>query len=406
MLFVLLYLKRRYPVGKVTQWTQKEIDFLLDEVEKKTPYATVASLMSTQFKRTFTSDSIRNKVYVLGKSKKAVSKPLPTVGEQVEEHRLKKQVRTATKREKQLAEEVERLERDRSLWLAMDNHKTSYRITPSKSPKVEASAFLVMSDWHIDETVKPGTVNGMNEMNEEIANDRIQKFFNNSIALLKMAGATTKINKVVLAMLGDFISGNIHDELMEGNWCSPIEAIIWVEERLVAGIKLMLKEVPHDFVAVCHTGNHSRITQKKHISTQVGNSTETLLYHHLKSRFKDEPRIDFQIAEGYLTYLEIGDKVIRLHHGDGFRYNGGVGDIYPGALRWIGKSNGSRRADLDVFGHHHGYRNGGCFICNDSLIGYTAYAAERGFSFRRPSQRFFLYTKRGEVIAEHPVFLD
>jgi len=387
-------------------WTQQEIDFLLAEVDKKTPYAKIASLMGSEFKRTFTSDMVRNRVHILGKAKKKEPKKLPTVEEQVEEHRLKKKVSEKTKLEKQLVEEVERLEREKTLWFSMEDNRTSYRIIPSKSPKVEASAFLVMSDWHIDETVKPGTVNGMNEMNERIADERIQNFFNNSIALLKMAGATTKINKVVLAMLGDFISGSIHDELMEANWCRPIEAVIWVEERLVAGIKLMLKETDFDFLAICHTGNHSRITKKKHIGTQTGNSTETLLYYHLKSRFKDEPRIDFVIAEGYLTYLEIGNKTIRLHHGDGFRYNGGVGDIYPGAYRWIGKSNGSRHADLDVFGHHHGYRNGGNFICNDSLIGYTAYAAERGFTFRRPSQRFFMYTKRGEVIAEYPVFLD
>lgn len=333
------------------------------------------------------------------------SNGVPTVEEQVEEHRLKKKARTATKREKQLAEEVERLQTEQDAWLALDV-PSDYRIVHTGLEKVEATAFFLMSDWHVDETVKSGTVNGMNKFNEQVADERITKFFNNAVALLKMTGDTTVINAVVLAMLGDFISGCIHEELLEGNWCSPIEAIIWVEERMVAGIKLLLKETDYDFIAVCHCGNHSRTTERKRIGTQVANSTETLLYHHLRSRLKDEPRVQFIIAEGYLTYLPVYDKVVRLHHGDGFRYMGGVGDIYPSAYRWIGRSNSSMRADLDVFGHHHGYRNGGNFICNDSLIGYTSYAVEKGFAFRRPSQRFFMYTKRGEVIAEYPVFLD
>jgi len=345
------------------------------------------------------SDTMRKKLKKNGNGVKPV-----TV--QLVEHKLKKQVRLEKKSNKQLVEELERHETERAAWFALENHEGGFQITDTGQPKVEATAVLVMSDWHIDETVLPGTVNGMNEMNERIANERINMFFSNAVRLLKMGQDSTVVNHVVLAALGDFISGNIHEELMEGNWCSPIEAIIWVEERMVSGLELFLKETDLNFTMVCHTGNHSRITKKKRIGTQVANSTETLLYHHLKNRFKNEPRMNFIIAEGYLTYLPVYDKVIRLHHGDGFRSNGGVGDIYPSAYRWIGKTNSSRHADLDVFGHHHGYRNGGNFICNDSLIGYTAYAAERGFTFRRPSQRFFMYTKRGEVIAEYPVFLD
>ena len=386
--------------GETMIWSETEVVALLELNKQGLNAREIAEQLTQQFSRTFTRDSVKNKRFRLLEMKPQTTQSI------IEHERNRQDTLDERTTSRQLVKEIIRKDKELQVALDIKGSPQTYRIIPKKHGKVEAAAIIVMSDWHIEETVKPGTVSGMNEFNEEIANQRIQRFFNNSIELLDIVSSTTDINKVILALLGDFISGSIHDSLMEGNWCQPTEAIIWVEQRIIGGFKAYLERTDHEFVVVCHSGNHARITEKKHISTQYGNSLETIMYHHIRHYFKDEPRMKFIIAEGYLTFLELGDKVIRFHHGDGFRYNGGVGDIYPAAIRWITRSNSSRYADYDVFGHHHGYRNGGNFTCNDSLIGYTAYAAERGFPFRRPAQRFFLYTTRGEEIASYPIFLD
>ena len=90
----------------------------------------------------------------------------------------------------------------------------------------EATAVIVASDWHIEEEVAFSAVNGRNEFNLDIARARIDEFFSHSLKLLKKEQGAIKIDNVILALLGDFISGNIHEELLESCSLRPIEAIL------------------------------------------------------------------------------------------------------------------------------------------------------------------------------------
>ncbi len=274
-------------------------------------------------------------------------------------------------------------------------------------PKIkEAVAFFVASDWHVDETVKPFMVNGLNKYNPNVAKKRAENFFRNSVILYKISQRDVKIKTIVLALLGDFISGNIHEELAENNSMLPMDAIIFVQTLIASGIEHLLAHTKAKIIVQCHSGNHSRITKKTHKSTESGNSLEFFMYYNLAQHFSKEKRVRFNISRGYHSFLKLGGKFIRFHHGHSVRYMGGVGGIYIPVNKAIAQWNKMRTAALDVFAHFHQFRDGGNFICNGSLIGYNAYALSIKADFEIPKQAFFLIDKKRWKTIVAPVFLD
>jgi len=290
--------------------------------------------------------------------------------------------------------------------LKMSTTPQSLVITPTTNGGSEATAFVVASDWHVEESVLKHQVSGLNEYSLDIADARITKFFTNTIKLLNITKRDSHIKEMVLCLLGDFISGSIHDELVEGNNLLPIDAIIFAEQRIYAGIQALLKNTDLNITVVCHPGNHSRITGKTHFATEQGNSLEFYMYHHLAQLFSKDKRVRFIIANGYHTYLDIYGFVVRLHHGHTIRYAGGIGGIYIPVNKAISQWNKGRRCDLDVFGHFHQLRDGGNFVCNGSLIGYNSFALSIKADYEPPKQAFFLVDSRRGKTLQAPIWLD
>lgn len=272
----------------------------------------------------------------------------------------------------------------------------TYKIVSSKSESdggSEATAIVLLSDWHYEENVKSQQVNGLNSFNREIAKQRIEKLFKVIARLIKVHKNEYSINTLVLALLGDFISGSIHDDLKEGNDIQPTQAIYEVQCLIASGIKYLLQETNIKLVIPCSTGNHGRITEKIRVSTSYGNSLEFLMYNQLRDYFENEERVHFIINDSYLTYMEIYEYKARFHHGDAIRYGGGIGGLFIPAFKAISQWNKSKYADWDFFGHFHQLKDGGNFITNGSLIGFNSYAIRIKADYEKPKQAFVVIDK-------------
>jgi hypothetical protein len=272
-------------------------------------------------------------------------------------------------------------------------------IRATKGLSSEAVAFVVASDWHIEEKIKPGSVNNLNEFNSCIATKRAKTFFVNTVKLLKIFKRDIRINTVVLALLGDFISGNIHEEIVEVAEEQPMHAILKAQSLLMSGIDYLLEKTRFNFIVVCKVGNHSRITPETRHATETGNSLEYPMYRTLALHYASNKRIRFVVEDSYHTYLKVFDKVVRFHHGHGIRYAGGVGGLTIPLNKAIAQWNKARRADLDVLGHWHSFKDYGNAIVNGSLIGYAPYSIAIKADFEQPKQAFFLLDKkRGKTV--------
>jgi len=271
----------------------------------------------------------------------------------------------------------------------------------------ESIAFGIASDWHVEESVEAYSVNGMNEYNLEIATYRVKSFFTNFKKLIEQQRRGTKIEIVVLALLGDLMSGYIHEELVESNGLSPTQTVLFLQELLTDGINSLLKDkkIKH-LVIPCSYGNHGRTTKFSMHSTGFKNSYEWLLYNNLAKIFESERRVSFKISNSYHNYFEAFGRTIRFHHGDNIRYGGGVGGIYVPVHKAIDGWNTVRRAEIDVFGHFHQYVPTPRFICNGSAIGFNAYAVSIKCKFERPQQAFFLVEKQHGLTIQAPILLE
>jgi hypothetical protein len=114
------------------------------------------------------------------------------------------------------------------------------------------------------------------------------------------------------------------------------------------------------------------------------------MYHSLKQQFADEPRVEFIVSDGYHTYVKVFDTTLRFHHGHSVKYGGGVGGITIPLNKSIAQWNKGRKADIDILGHFHTFVDGGNFVVNGSLIGYSAYSLSIKASPEPPVQAFFL----------------
>jgi hypothetical protein len=330
-----------------------------------------------------------------------------TVAKNVADLRRTQDLRDERKQKRALAKRVMQQERELEAANVVGSHKGFFEITHTKSAApTRAVAIAVISDLHIEENVDPHTVNGLNEFNEEICKERMRRLFCHLVKLVHMNQQATEIDTLVMFVLGDLISSNIHDELLETCRLPPIDAALEAMDYLAGGIQYILDNTDVELIIPCKVGNHSRITKRVHISTEAGNSLEWFIYNSLAKQFAGEQRVKFVLERSMESYIDVWpDFRIRYMHGHSMKGGGGVGGVMVPILRAVGKMDGVIRADLTVLGHFHNYKNFGNVIVNGSGIGWAPFASFIHATFELPKMAFALVDERLGVTVATPIVL-
>lgn len=282
---------------------------------------------------------------------------------------------------------------------------STYTIKPTKGECGEAVAVVLASDWHVEENVRPETVNGSNEYNMRVAKQRAEKFFQHTLQLVKKEQQAVRINTLVLALLGDFFSGNIHEELLASCEVGPQDAMLFAQNLIASGIEFLLKNTDLKIVVPCTVGNHSRMTKKVHVSDEHGMSLEWAMYNFLAAYFANNKRVQFVLSRSYHNYVDIFGYKIRFHHGHAVQYGGGLGGLTIPMIKAIQRWDNDQKAYLSCCGHFHQKMDGERFVVNGSLIGDSPYGKRLGFT-GRPEQVFFLIDKKRGKTVVCPILLD
>jgi hypothetical protein len=154
----------------------------------------------------------------------------------------------------------------------------------------------------------------------------------------------------------------------------------------------------------CSIGNHGRTTIKPRHSTAYKNSYEWLLYKLLEQEITDG--VTWFIGESYHTYLNVYDKTFRFHHGDGLKYQGGIGGLTIPVEKAIASWNKGKQADIDIFGHWHTSQQNPKWISNGSLVGHNAYSISIKAAYEPPQQTYFLFDNKRGRTGTWPIFLE
>jgi len=323
--------------------------------------------------------------------------------------RLRSEVASLKGRYKAALQQIDR-ERERADAMGSLRGIKSTPLTKSvkgkKRARHSATAVLMLSDVHCEERVLPETVNGENDYSLDVCQLRLAELEERFLDCLQHERNQADIDRVLIWLGGDFITGHIHPDCAEVAQLSPMNATRWIAERLRALINTIAANVGS--VIVCtNAGNHGRSTEKNRIATELDHSWEQMMYFTL-AREETNANVRWQIAEGHLGYVDLDGFLIRHCHGHAIRYAGGVYGLALPASKKIATWDAGRKADLTIFGHYHswGWLRGARYIANGSVIGHSPYA-DRIASPERPAQGMAIIDSgRQEVTRAYPLFCD
>ena len=321
--------------------------------------------------------------------------------------RLRSEVATLRGRYKAALTQIDR-ERERAdALVSLQGVKPARQKAVSKKvQKHDATMVVLLSDIHCEEVVRPETVNGLNAFDLDVCEARLAELQERFFTMLTHERELTRIERVVLWLGGDLISGMIHPELAEENSLHPLAAIRWVGERL-RGFIDAVSENAREVVIATSCGNHGRTTEKLRT-----NEADTSYEHHLYLTMRaaeTKHNVRWQVGEGHLNYLDLDGFRIRFCHGHAVRYQGGIGGIHVPLNKAIAAWDATERADLTCLGHWHQFSWGrsGRYVSNGSVIGHSAYAVRIKASYEPPCQAAIVIDHgRREVTKAYPLFCD
>lgn len=238
----------------------------------------------------------------------------------VEELNLEHQLREARRRIRQL--ETGSVSDElflRRLELAIAENRPRFEpveFEPVKSERTEQEMVLLWSDLHAGEVVDLEATAGVNEYSWQIMLDRMADTQASVFSHAEHYGFN--ISRFVIAMLGDMLSGFIHDELTITNDRPVADALVdlaYDHAPLLTGYA--------DYFGSVHCigvpGNHPRMTQKPSYK-EYYNNADWLFYKLLESILANDPRITFEIPRSAWAISTIADRWrVLLMHGDGIR---------------------------------------------------------------------------------------
>lgn len=275
---------------------------------------------------------------------------------------------------------------------------------------------ICVNDWHWGEFVDPDQVGGVNKFNRAIARDRVRELHDTVIDLCFNHMTNPSYPGAVIAILGDMITGNIHEDLALTNDGPVMWSVNEVENQLIGLIKSWKKKFGK-IAVVCVPGNHGRNTVKPRVNNKVYESYEWLIYVHIEQYFRGDPNVSVYVPNEVDAHFSIYGHRIMATHGDTLGVKGGdgligaLGPIARGAMK-VGAQQRQIGRDFDtlLIGHFHFYMPRGDatpVLMSSALMGYNTYAhLQLRVRASRPSQALsFIHHKHG-FTAQWPMYLD
>ena len=296
-----------------------------------------------------------------------------------------------------------------------------YKIRKPKGKVRAASAqsmIAPLSDTHIGDNVEADEMVGLNSYNIDIFNKRLYGWATQVLTLAELRRNSVEIDELVIPMLGDMISGDIHMELALTNNDHNMGQMIR-GANLIAQALMFL--APHfDKVRVpCVVGNHGRMTRKPPMKNKYMD-WDYMLYQWVSVFCRNQKNIEFHIPKSFMTSVEVKNRNILVSHGDFVNGAGSGTAISKGILNMrnilqfrkglqdeIGKLRNEEIGlpeyfDSVLIGHFHrideiDIGTGAIHICG-CMKGGDEFAMQRVQAINKPRQlALYYHPKYGEI---------
>lgn len=269
----------------------------------------------------------------------------------------------------------------------------------------------LMSDAHYGEVVRPEEALGIS-YNCDIAKRRIEHYRDMLIRFKDLRAPSYSVEKITVAILGDMLSGNIHDELRATNernittQMSEMSTIIYDMLVDLAG------HFP-DVEAVVIPGNHPRVHIKPQNKEKYDNF-EHAMGLTVKGAIEINPNVTnvkVTVPQDLIYIHDVYDYRIGMYHGDGAKSSSYGGIPFYGLMKKKDKiqglfsERGVDRLDMIVMGHFHQhiYMDGECgMLINGAIKGADEYSINNFHSATAPRQVLLeFHPEHGLAAQEH-----
>ena len=271
---------------------------------------------------------------------------------------------------------------------------------------------LMLSDIHYGEVVNPTELNGINEYNSKIAEKRINYCVDSALNIV-LNDWVYESEWFVMPLIGDIISGTIHDELTESNDQRILQLIISISDILIYQIEKVAKNFKKVFVP-CVVGNHGRLHKKFRAKGMVEENYEFIVYKLIERHFNNNENVIIHVSNSPDMRFDIFKKRFLLSHGNTLGGGGqGIAGILP--LLYRGNYKKQEKAtslnnsyDVLLIGHYHQSLFLNKIIVNGTTKGPDEYSVNvLNIPYEAPSQNLFIVDKKyNEITYKMAVFCE
>jgi hypothetical protein len=324
-----------------------------------------------------------------------------------------KKASTADSVAKERGSALDEAHRELSLYKAPMKKRPSWLVKAPKTGKEVGTIVTMLSDTHYGEVVEAKEMNEYNAFNMDIAKVRTEAYFGKVISAATNYIGGVDYSGIVLALGGDLVSGDIHEELEQTNELSTYDTVLEVLPWLETGI-LSLRDKFGSIHVVSAPGNHGRDSKKPRFKHRSAHNVDTLIGRLLAWHLKDEDGVSFDIPESMDVDFPVYGSVFSMEHGDNMRFAGtseigAFGPVKRGTLRKSRQRlEEGRPFDYLLVGHFHqfipAWTQG--MIMNGTLKGYDEYAKGWKFTPEPAQQALLLVTPEKGIAQALPIIVQ
>ena len=201
----------------------------------------------------------------------------------------------------------------------------------SSEPQVMVAA---LTDTHVGEQVFSPQLMSMNSYDYDIFNRRLSGWAMQVLNLATYRRNICPINELMIPMLGDMISGDIHEELSRTNLDNCMMQMMHVASSIAQALMFL---APHfkTIKVPCVVGNHGRMTRKPPMKDKYMD-WDYLAYQWMAAFCANQKNIQFDIPKSFAHIVDVAGKNVLMFHGDAISGGGSSASI----SRMIGNMRG------------------------------------------------------------------
>lgn len=262
-----------------------------------------------------------------------------------------------------------------------------------------------ITDWHIGEVTNPQHTEEFGETNFAIASGRIAKFSEQLVHKGTVARSGHVIDDLHILGTADWVSGDIHDELIRTNeFPSPVAAVKagFLLGSFMATLAPHYKKVTVDLITA---GNHDRITRKPQSSDGGLNSWGYIVCEIARQQVTHLKNVEVRVHTALTAITNVANTRYLITHGDGIKGTWGIpfyGIERKKQREAMSRMNmdPSKHFDKIVIGHFHTALNHEHWLVGGSLSGTTAHDHKEGRHSRPHQTSWFVHPEHGEFAWE------